>query len=54
MLEVLDFLERLAPFSVPDMLVRDEQPSMDIVVRVAATKAVEKDSLQLLRESLGR
>ena len=54
MLEVLDFLERLAPFSAPDMLVRDEQPAMDIVVRVAATKTVEKDSLQLLRESLSR
>ena len=54
MLEVLDFLERLAPFSAPDMLVRDEQPAMDIVVRVAETKAVEKNSLQLLRESLGR
>lgn len=25
---VLDFLERLAPFSTPDMLVRDEQPLM--------------------------
>ena len=54
MLEVLDFLERLAPFSAPDMLVRDEQPSMDTVVRVAETVPVEKDSLQLLRESLGR
>ena len=54
MLEVLDFLERLAPFSAPGMLVRDEQPAMDIVVRVAATKSVEKDSLQLLRESLGK
>ena len=54
MLEVLDFLERLAPFSEPDMLVRDERPSMDTVVRVAETGPVEKDSLQLLRESLGR
>ena len=54
MLEVLDFLERLAPFSAPDMLVRDEQPSMDTLVRVAETVPVEKDSLQLLRESLGR
>jgi len=54
MLEVLDFLERLAPFSEPDMLVRDETPSMDPITRVAETKPVEKDSLQLLRESLGR
>jgi nitrous oxidase accessory protein len=54
MLEVLDFLERLAPFSAPDMLVRDETPSMDAIVRVAETVPVEKDSLQMLRESLGR
>ena len=54
MLEVLDFLERLAPFSEPNMLGRDELPSMDVVVRVAESKPVEKDSLQLLRDSLGR
>jgi hypothetical protein len=51
---VLDFLERLAPFSAPDMLVRDKRPSMDTLVRVAETSPAEKDSLQLLRESLGR
>ncbi len=28
MLEVLDFLERLAPFTSPDLLLRDEQPLM--------------------------
>ena len=27
-LEVMDFLERLAPFSDPNMLVRDKQPQM--------------------------
>jgi len=27
---VLDFLERLAPFSTPDMLVRDESPLMAV------------------------
>jgi nitrous oxidase accessory protein len=54
MLEVLDFLERLAPFSEPNMLVRDKRPSMNTIVRVAETGSVEKDSLQLLRESLGR
>jgi nitrous oxidase accessory protein len=54
MLEVLDFLERLAPFSEPDMLVRDERPSMDTLIRVAETRPVEKDSLQLFRDSLGR
>jgi len=53
-LEVLDYLERLAPFSSPDMLVRDEAPSMDIVPRVAEAAPVMQDSLQLLRESLGR
>ena len=25
-LELLDFLERLAPFSSPDLILRDEQP----------------------------
>ena len=54
MLEVLDFLERLAPFSEPDMLVRDRSPSMDMNIRVVQQETVEKDSLQLLRESLGR
>ena len=54
MLEVLDFLERLAPFSEPNMLVRDKRPSMNTIVRVAETGSVEKDSLQLLRESLSR
>jgi nitrous oxidase accessory protein len=54
MLEVLDFLERLAPFSEPDMLVRDERPSMNTLIRVAETRPAVKDSLQLLRDSLGR
>jgi len=54
LLEVLDYLERLAPFSSPDMLVRDKVPSMAIVTPVAAAAPVTKDSLQLLRESLGR
>jgi nitrous oxidase accessory protein len=27
-LEVLDFLERLAPFTDPDMILRDEKPLM--------------------------
>ena len=54
MLEALDFLERLAPFSAPDMLVRDESPSMHTFTRLAKTEPAAKDSLQLLRESLGR
>ena len=61
-LEMLDFLERLAPFSEPDMLLRDETPiaSADAVVIKADAvaddeKAPEKpkSSLELLRESLG-
>jgi len=60
MLEALDFLERLAPFSDPNLLVRDESPSRHPVVTVAEAaeevieQVEEKDSLQLLRESLGR
>ncbi|MGB5638564.1 MAG: nitrous oxide reductase family maturation protein NosD [Sedimenticolaceae bacterium] len=33
MLEVLDFLERLAPFTSPDLLLRDEQPLMSAEFR---------------------
>jgi len=54
LLEVLDFLERLAPFSAPTMLVRDESPSMTAVMQLAQANDGNKDSLQLLRESLGR
>ncbi|MBT3206425.1 MAG: nitrous oxide reductase family maturation protein NosD [Gammaproteobacteria bacterium] len=32
---VLDFLERLAPFSAPDMLVRDKRPLMEAKVKVS-------------------
>lgn len=34
MLEVLDFLERLAPFTSPDLLLRDEQPLMHAAFRL--------------------
>jgi len=54
LLEVLDFLERLAPFSEPAMLVRDSAPAMHEIVQLAAAPETGKDSLQLLRESLGR
>ncbi|MDJ0806748.1 MAG: NosD domain-containing protein, partial [Gammaproteobacteria bacterium] len=43
-LEVLDFLERLAPFTEPDMLVRDERPLMRTTVREAGRQA-EQPSL---------
>lgn len=34
---VLDFLERLAPFSTPDMLVRDEKPLMTANINLSET-----------------
>ncbi|MCB1803247.1 MAG: right-handed parallel beta-helix repeat-containing protein, partial [Gammaproteobacteria bacterium] len=37
MLEVLDFLERLAPFTSPELLLRDEQPLMAARFRSAET-----------------
>ena len=56
LLEVLDFLERLAPFSEPDLLVRDDVPYKHQIAKVAAKKEQtgerEPDALSLLRESL--
>ena len=56
LLEVLDFLERLAPFSEPDLLVRDDVPYKHQLAKVAAKKEQtgerEPDALSLLRESL--
>jgi nitrous oxidase accessory protein len=55
MLEVLDFLERLAPFSKPQLLVRDKAPSQHQIIRaVVQQQETGKNSLQLLQESLGR
>ncbi|HID48106.1 MAG TPA: nitrous oxide reductase family maturation protein NosD, partial [Chromatiales bacterium] len=54
MLEVLDFLERLAPLSEPQLLVRDNQPTLSPEFELAVQEGAQKDSLQLLRESLGR
>ncbi len=34
MLELIDFLERLAPFSEPDMILRDKKPLMDVSLRI--------------------
>ena len=53
-LEVLDFLERLAPFTEPHILVRDEHPSKDRTIAMNEVKIQVKDSLDMLRESLGR
>lgn len=40
-LEVMDFLERLAPFTQPNMLVRDERPFMDEKVALASLTGEE-------------
>jgi len=53
-LEVMDFLERLAPFTDPHILVRDEKPSKQRTVALLEEKQEVKDSLYILRESLGR
>ncbi len=57
MLEVLDYLERLAPFSEPRLLVQDPQPRLDphTVIDTAAPAASDGfDALEQLRKSLGR
>jgi len=53
-LEVMDFLERLAPFTEPSLLVSDERPSKERKVVMVEEKTEVKDSLDILRESLGR
>lgn len=53
-LEVMDFLERLAPFTEPHILVRDRHPSKQRTLAMLDEKAEVKDSLDILRESLGR
>ena len=53
-LEVMDFLERLAPFTEPTVLVRDERPSKQRDLAQVEEKTELKDSLDILRESLGR
>jgi nitrous oxidase accessory protein len=67
MLEVLDFLERLAPFSEPDLLLRDSRPALApdaVAMHPAAEPADDSrppppkesgfDALEALRSSLGR
>jgi nitrous oxidase accessory protein len=49
-LEVLDFLERLAPFSEPKVLVEDRSPQL-IQHEKRAAPVKEKNALQLLLES---
>ncbi len=61
MLEMLDFLERLAPFSDPSLLLRDDRPMMTADAGMAqarhhvpATGGKSFDALEALRKSLGR
>jgi nitrous oxidase accessory protein len=67
-MEVLDFLERLAPFTTPNMLVRDDSPLMHAEIpdrpaepapqsaspESSATGSAAFDAYEALRESLGR
>lgn len=69
MLEVLDFLERLAPFSDPAMVLKDARPMMTAELAQRETNLKEEqtydsgestatgqsfDALQLLRNSLAQ
>jgi len=69
MLEVLDFLERLAPFSDPELLLRDQRPVLrsELIAVAEARQSPEGsrdappekeaggfDALEALRKSLGR
>ena len=57
MLELIDYLQRLAPFSPPRLLVRDTAPRMRPVAWRPAGKKPEAqpgDALEILRRSLGR
>jgi len=63
MLEVLDFLERLAPFSEPDLVLQDARPLMTAELKILAPPKRARappggggglDALETLRESLGR
>ena len=58
MLEMLDFLERLAPFSPPDLLVTDLEPATGsehvALLEKKTTPEKTTNSLSILRQSLGR
>ena len=68
-LEVLDFLERLAPFTDPEMVLRDDKPWMTAALAIEDAEARAKseaspagareesggfDALKALRDSIGR
>jgi len=44
MLELIDFLERLAPFSEPDLLVRDLSPLMNVSLKNSGAQKDKSDS----------
>ncbi|MBA1443936.1 MAG: nitrous oxide reductase family maturation protein NosD [Chromatiales bacterium] len=50
-LEVMDFLERLAPFSNPNMLVRDKRPMM--AVQLAVAEAGQESEPAVIDETTG-
>jgi hypothetical protein len=54
-LETIDFLERLAPFTEPELLVRDKLPDMAKHNKIAETTKPKKeekiDALQMLLDS---
>jgi len=53
LLEVLDFLERLAPFSEPKLLVRDEHPYLHTLAKVEVKHEPKTlDAFELLKRSL--
>lgn len=53
MLEVLDFLERLAPFSDPDLLIRDAKPYLHTLAKVEIEQQEkEMDAFEMLKKSL--
>ncbi len=65
MLEILDFLERLAPFSKPDLLVRDKKPIISSIIQVSQSEpgkqndqdqipSGKKTALELLLEAQTR
>jgi hypothetical protein len=50
---VLDFLERLAPFSEPRLLVKDDRPFLHTLAKVETEKKEqEMDAFELLKQSL--
>ncbi len=53
LLEALDFLERLAPFSKPTLLIRDKTPRMAMLqaMPAAVVKPQKKDALEMLLEA---